>query len=280
MINKQEIMEHARQYNLPANTIEKDYVLNWILAGLAKSEALRDQWIFKGGTCLKKCFFEVYRFSEDLDFTIIDTAHRNVDFLKSAFKEIGAWIYENSGIEMPLELLKFSLYKTPRGNDSIQGKISYNGPMQRRGNNSTIKLDLCWDEVLVEEPVLKSIHHSYTDLNFTDFHIRTYSIEEIFAEKLRALMERMRPRDLYDVIHLHTDDRWRPDRKKVLAALIKKCAFKDVEVPTMGLVSSLPSKDDLMADWSDMLAHQISSLESCEHYWRRLPTVFDWLYQK
>jgi predicted nucleotidyltransferase component of viral defense system len=31
---------------------------------------LRDAWVFKGGTCLKKCFVETYRFSEDLDFTV------------------------------------------------------------------------------------------------------------------------------------------------------------------------------------------------------------------
>ena len=36
-------------------------------------EALRESWLFKGGTCLKKCF-ETYRFSEDLDFTLTDAS--------------------------------------------------------------------------------------------------------------------------------------------------------------------------------------------------------------
>lgn len=94
MISKQEIMEYARIYNLPPNTIEKDYVLNWILAGIAQSGILKNHWVFKGGTCLKKCFFELYRFSEDLDFTIIALEHRDLDFLKSEFVNISEWIYE------------------------------------------------------------------------------------------------------------------------------------------------------------------------------------------
>jgi predicted nucleotidyltransferase component of viral defense system len=40
--------------------------------------------MFKDGTYLKKCFFETYRFSEDLDFTITDASHLDADFLKSA----------------------------------------------------------------------------------------------------------------------------------------------------------------------------------------------------
>jgi predicted nucleotidyltransferase component of viral defense system len=50
--------------------VEKDYVLGWILAGMYGHEELAESWVFKGGTCLKKCYFETYRFSEDLDFTL------------------------------------------------------------------------------------------------------------------------------------------------------------------------------------------------------------------
>lgn len=100
--------------------------------------------------------------------------------------------------------------------------------MLRQGNDPTIKLDLCWDEIMVEPSIWSSIYHPYTDENF-DFSVQTYCIEEIFAEKLRALIERMRPRDLYDIIHLHQDNRWQLDRTRVLTILIKKCEFKAVE---------------------------------------------------
>ena len=43
---------------------------------------------FKGGTCLKKCYFETYRFSEDLDFTLRDGSHLDEELLKKVFVEI------------------------------------------------------------------------------------------------------------------------------------------------------------------------------------------------
>ena len=80
MITKQEIMHYAQECRLTANMIEKDYVLNWILFGIAHSPILKDKWIFKGGTCLKKCYFQRYRFSEDLDYTILDKEHIHAKF--------------------------------------------------------------------------------------------------------------------------------------------------------------------------------------------------------
>ena len=74
MISKNEIIEIATSNNISPQVIEKDYVLGWILAGINQHESIK-HWVFKGGTCLKKCYFETYRFSEDLDFTLSDPAH-------------------------------------------------------------------------------------------------------------------------------------------------------------------------------------------------------------
>ncbi len=275
MIDKSEIMRFAKQYNLPANTIEKDYILNWLLDGIANSSVLNDKWIFKGGTCLKKCYFEEYRFSEDLDFTIIEKSHINEAFLLNEFKKISEWVYENSGVEIPEDGISFEEYKNPRGEISVQGILAYKGPMQRRGSNPTVKLDLTNDELMINKPDVRKIHHPYSDMK--SMQIQTYSIEEIFAEKLRALVERLRPRDLYDVIHLHNDKRWDPDQKIVRETLKKKCSFKDVAVPTMAILETSPKKKEMIEEWDRMLAHQIADLEPYEHYWERLPNVFIWL---
>jgi predicted nucleotidyltransferase component of viral defense system len=71
MITKQEIMDFSKEFNLRPDIIEKDYVLGWLLAGIATHPEIHSNWIFKGGTCLKKCYFETFRFSEDLDFTLV-----------------------------------------------------------------------------------------------------------------------------------------------------------------------------------------------------------------
>ena len=104
MISRREIIDTATAFGLNPHIVEKDYVLGWILSGIYRHSALRKKWIFKGGTCLKKCFFETYRFSEDLDFTLTDQAQLDEELLKSIFAEIGESIYEETGIEFPRDL--------------------------------------------------------------------------------------------------------------------------------------------------------------------------------
>jgi predicted nucleotidyltransferase component of viral defense system len=65
MISKHEILSHAEKRGVSANVIEKDYVLGWLIYGIARFKELSKSWFFKGGTCIKKCYIENYRFSED-----------------------------------------------------------------------------------------------------------------------------------------------------------------------------------------------------------------------
>ena len=69
MITKRDLQQLRTEWTFDIGVIEKDYVLGWLLAGIAQHPALTESWIFKGGTCLRKCYYETFRFSEDLDFT-------------------------------------------------------------------------------------------------------------------------------------------------------------------------------------------------------------------
>jgi predicted nucleotidyltransferase component of viral defense system len=71
VINRLAIEERVREWGLREDVVEKDYVLGWVLWGIGTDEVLSRTWVFKGGTCLKKCYLETYRFPEDLDFTIM-----------------------------------------------------------------------------------------------------------------------------------------------------------------------------------------------------------------
>ena len=94
MIDRQEILEFAGEVGLDPNVVEKDYVLGWVLAGISQHPRTRDTWLFKGGTCLKKCYFETYRFSEDLDFTLLDGLQAEEALLRATFAEIAQWVYD------------------------------------------------------------------------------------------------------------------------------------------------------------------------------------------
>jgi predicted nucleotidyltransferase component of viral defense system len=277
VITREELREAAREFQLDMNVVEKDYALGWLLAGIASHSKLRETWIFKGGTCLKKCWFETYRFSEDLDFTLRDEAHLDGAFLALAFDEIGDWIYEQSGIVLPRDARVFEIFTNPRGRKAGQGRVGYRGPNARVGGTPRIKLDLAADELLVLEPVWRTIHHPYSDSVPEAMRVLCYAYEEVFAEKLRALAERQRPRDLYDVIHLHRRLDLGPDRARVQATLARKCEFKGIGLPTIALLTDRPERQAIEAEWEQMLAHQLPVCPPFAEFWSELPQVFDWI---
>ena len=71
MINIYDTIQHtAKKLNVPFHMVEKDYCLSWVLIAISMIPTLKNTLVFKGGTALKKCYFEDYRFSEDLDFSV------------------------------------------------------------------------------------------------------------------------------------------------------------------------------------------------------------------
>ena len=278
MIDKSEIIEFSREFGLRANVIEKDYVLGWVLAGIFNHAEIGASWVFKGGTCLKKCYFETYRFSEDLDFTLTDPNHLDQDFLIKCFEDISEWVYDATGIEIPKDLIRFDVYKNKRGGMSSEGRIGYRGPMQPGGDLPRIKLDLTLDEILVLDPAIRDVHHPYSDCPDDGIQSKCYCFEEVFAEKTRALAERERPRDLYDVVHLYRHDELTSNQTIILSTLEKKCEFKDIPVPTMETFRNRPEREELEAEWENMLAHQLPALPPFEQFWAELPEVMEWLH--
>ena len=278
MIDRQEILEFSRELGLAADIVEKDYVLGWLLAGIYGHTDLKSAWLFKGGTCLKKCFFETYRFSEDLDFTVTAPEQISEPFLRDAFATIAGWIYDNCGIEVPSDTVSFEVYLNPRGKQAVQGRVGYRGPLQRRGSISRVKLDLTNDELVVLDPVQREVSHPYSDRPETGIQALCYCYEELFAEKMRAMAERLRPRDLYDVVHFYRHREIPCDGALVVSTLKEKCAFKGIPVPTIAALQTRPENRELEAEWSNMLAHQLPQLPPFGLFFAELPPVFDWLF--
>lgn len=278
MIDKREILEAASALSLQPGVVEKDYVLGWLLAGIHSHPELVDSWVFKGGTCLKKCFFETYRFSEDLDFTLRDEAHLEDGFLRRVLGEVIAWVADESGLVMPVDQLSFDIHTNPRGRLSCQGKIGYRGPVSPTSNAGgwpKIKLDLTADERLVLPATRREVFHPYTDRPEGGLWINSYSYEEAFGEKIRALGERTRPRDLYDVVNLFRHGDTRPLASVLLNVLEQKCEYKEIGVPT--LESLEPHRTHLEATWDSMLGHQLPVLPPVADFWAALPEFFTWL---
>ncbi len=276
MIDKREILDTATGLGLTPHVVEKDYVLGWLLWGIANHAAIANTWTFKGGTCLKKCFFETYRFSEDLDFTLADNLHLNEESLRRVFGDIAEAVHDRTGIEVPADAQRFDLYRNSRGRLSCQARIAYRGPVSPRGPNMPrVKFDLTDDEVLVLPAARLRVFHPYSDEPPEGIVIASYAYEEAFAEKTRALAERARPRDLYDVVNLFRNVDARPKSAVLVDVLRRKCEFKGIDPPIFRHLE--PSRPLLEASWAQMLAHQLPMLPPFEAFWDELPAFFAWL---
>ena len=275
MIDAQDIVELAGELSLDPSVVEKDYLLGWLLAGIAHHPELGPTWLFKGGTCLKKVFFETYRFSEDLDFTLLVENQINETFLSQRLGEVADWVYQQAGIEIPVDQIRARVFENARGHPSAEGRVYYRGPLQPRGSIPRIKLDLTADERIVLDAVALPINHPYVDRPAEGISVRCYPYAELFAEKIRALGDRARPRDLYDVIHLYRREEALEAAANVREILAEKCSFKGLPVPTLATLE--PARDELRADWEHMLAHQLPSLPPFESFWSELPPFFTWL---
>jgi predicted nucleotidyltransferase component of viral defense system len=193
MIKPGELQNKARKFGVRDQQIEKDYIISWILQGIARHEILSKVLVFKGGTVLKKVYFEDYRFSEDLDYTLLDNDNTN--------EQIFLWLaevfeYVSEEVNIPLEIMDNNIHE----DGGINFYIAYVGPFGGIGSNKKVKIDISRSETLVFAPLMHSVFIGYTDLE--SHHVLCYSLEEVLIEKLRAVMQRMQARDFYDLWYL------------------------------------------------------------------------------
>jgi predicted nucleotidyltransferase component of viral defense system len=271
VISREEILKAAREQGLTPNVVEKDYVLGWLLAGIAQ-QPLLSGWVFKGGTCLKKCFFETYRFSEDLDFTVPKGFIYDANAYRGALVECAERISTETGIELLESGIEVRESHDKEGRTTFFGKISYRGPLMPQASTPPrIKIDLTQHEVIVESPEKRPVRHFYSDAPNPPFSILCYTVNEILAEKTRALFERQaRARDVYDVVNMSRNHREEIDPQKALAALRKKFEFKALTLPSLdGFIRALDFTT-LEANWDQQLRHQLPALPPAQSYFDEL----------
>ena len=123
-----------------------------MLYGISRHPAL-SQWIFKGGTCLKKCYFETYRFSEDLDFTVPHGSIYTQEEIKRALDEVALIVYEETGIDLKLQEIEVQESINKKNLKTFLAKITYGGPLDLpRKSLQRIKIDITNDEVIADAP--------------------------------------------------------------------------------------------------------------------------------
>jgi predicted nucleotidyltransferase component of viral defense system len=280
MILQKEIAGIAAQKGVVKSTIDKDWALGHFIDAIFSIPELRQKLIFKGGTCLKKCYIPDYRFSEDLDFTSTDK-----DFILTGKHLDNISAFLKQGVEMPtyIESLKELKFKDKlTGYEAI---IKFWGSDHPRNDSppatqrwqTKVKIEIILYELILFPVSYRDVVHSYSDiLTENALQVPCYSIEEVLAEKIRSLIQRSysAPRDFYDIWYL--SKRYPElDYKLIADAFHKKLAFKGHSFSAVEQLINSENDKHLSAAWKNSLAHQITGeLPDFETVKNELLTLF------
>lgn len=177
--------------------VEQDLILHAIIQKIYANSFLSERLAFRGGTCLNKLFwYTPARYSEDLDFVqttaerIGPTIKELKDTLASIFEANPQWEPRRNSFR-----LYYAFVPEENPNHSQRIKIEINtrehAPLEGYQKKKLI-LNSVWSQ--------------------GESEVTTFSLEELLATKLRALFQRSKGRDLFD---LYKSRELRPNYAKV-----------------------------------------------------------------
>ena len=272
MITTAELHRTAEKEGLRFDQTEKDYVILWVLAGLSRSGAKEHGWFFKGGTCLRHCYYTGYRFSEDIDFSC-NPGGDNLETSLRLLNAVAEWVINESGVRLSiLEPL------TVEGDFQIEIPVEYNRGGARRQGLPQVKVHLTFDEPILDKAVMLPVAPVYSDLS--PFEVMAYSKFEIVAEKLRSLLQQQqkwpRPRDLYDLWYILCKSGERYAWKDLQPLFEKKCYIRGIEPDIKGLISENLREWNKEA-WKSRLGPMLKELPDFNDVWRGWVKTFQGL---
>jgi len=266
------LQEVKGKLGTPWEILERDYLLSWILAGIGQVDSLSGTLAFKGGTALKKCYFGDYRFSEDLDFSTLEDAPIG-DAMERAIRECcqaaTGLLDEYAPVEIVCERYT-EADPHPGGQEAFTIRARF--PWHRQ-LHTRVKIEITLDEEILKPTATRKVIHEYGEP--LEAEVRTYALEEIVAEKLRAILQhieklhtrgwsRSRARDYYDlwrVIRTYGD---RLQLSGFVPFLREKCAARDVGFDGAGDFFEERMLSYVEATWEQWLGRLVPGLPSFE----------------
>lgn len=262
MIFRREIEKLAEANKVAKSTIDKDWVLGHFIDAVFSISQCRESLIFKGGTCLRKCYFPDYRFSEDIDFTSTDP-----DFVldRKLLKGIADLITERT--EIPFHIQEISELRFKDKLTGYKAIVKFWGADHSRNQvppsperwTTSIKIEIILYEHIVFPSEEREIHHLYSDqLSAKPLKVPCYSIHEVLAEKLRSLIQRSytAPRDFYDIWYLSQNIET-IDWNEVASAFHEKMRYKGLVFTGIDQMINEKNEKSLKAAWQNSLGHQV-----------------------
>lgn len=206
--------------------LEKDILLHLILLNLERNKNFKENYVFKGGTCLIKCYLGYYRFSEDLDFSYIHNEKQKGKSEKQIRKELSLIIDDLADLIFDISKklnLDFSKEKSNSkyfefgaNNKFTTFKLWYISHITNK--QQFIKIQINFVEKFKYKFKTKQANNLIKDINKDAFEflfkeykdlldcpkIKVYDIREILLEKYRAILTRkaLKARDFIDLFFI------------------------------------------------------------------------------
>lgn len=261
------IQEAAQASGVNQLVVERDYAQSYVLLGIARQALLRDTLVFKGGTALKKIYFDNYRFSEDLDFSTMGTPTGPA--LEQAIRAAVDAAQAAAGAFAPITM-SVERYEErdphPGGQEAFVVRVQF--PWQRQPM-VPVKIEVTHDEPVLLSAPARPVLHAYDET--LEAAIRTYCLEEVCAEKLRSMRQtqakltargwaRPRARDFFDLWHLLRLDAGRVDWTLVASVLPSKCAHRQVKLASIADIFEPTLLDAVRSSWDRSLGPFVPEL--------------------
>ncbi len=256
MISISEVQRIAGALGLEPRVIDHDYVLGCYLCFLGNQSTVQKKWLFKGGTALRKCYFEEYRFSDDLDFTVLGVI--SVENLRNVLRSANIAMQDAIGIRTDEREIVVDIIEDDYGKESYEARIYYFGPWNYGGSPRSIRIHTNREESLIFPANMLSVFHQYSDREeLPRATIQVYCLEEMMAEKLRAFSGQRKqaiPHDIFDLYHLSRNV---DNVEKVVEAFPQKCQAKGISLDSIDLDKVIARKSEYENNWRQGLEYLI-----------------------
>lgn len=259
MIKAKEVSSIATKAHVNDLQIEKDYVISWLLWGIAHTPYLKEALLFRGGSLLKKAYFPTYRFAEELEFTCRESYDEIK--IKAAFSELLISVQKKSGLTLTLR------GDTKESSTHYNFGVAFSGLLGGITSTKIIRIDISKNELVYFPVSEKEIVLPYSALVNEKISLSCYSIDEIVAEKMRSLLERSESADVYDVWYLLEMDGYAIE--DCIFGFQEKTKFRKIDHRI--LKTAVEKKvQEFAKHWRDDLARQMKLVPDYHDVWRQL----------
>ena len=166
------------------------------------------------------------------------------------------WAADHDGPDFAAAPARLEVIEDEYGSESYQVRVYYRGPLRWGGSPRAIRLDVTRDEQVLWPPAPRPLIHPYSDAQvLSPVELTCYALEEILAEKVRAVSGQRRfaiSRDLYDIHRLVQAG---VSVASVAPFLAAKFAARGVEVAGLDADHLLASRASFEQDWERRMGY-------------------------